>query len=74
MKPNDPPAYPISGMSTGITMRDFFAAHALCVFLADDARDWDKDPLSTPDEYIARASYRIADAMLKERERTDGEA
>lgn len=43
----------------GMTLRDYFAAQALAVIPGDTA---------TPDD-LARDAYRIADAMIAEREK-----
>jgi len=45
--------------SDGMTLRDYFAAQAMQV-MCDD---------KFPDDQIAEASYRMADAMLKAREK-----
>ncbi len=48
----------------GITVRDYFAAKILPALYADArvGRDWQN--------YVAQEAYRMADAMLKERETT----
>jgi hypothetical protein len=50
-------------MLSGMTLRDYFAAKALQGVLAADTEEL----LSV--DAIASVSYRIADAMLKEREK-----
>ena len=55
-------------MQPGMTMRDYFAAHAIevgrtCMTTADSL-DYDARKAN-----IARHAYEVADAMLKEREK-----
>jgi hypothetical protein len=45
----------------GMTLRDYFAAKAMQAILSDPN-------YSNPDDKLAKASYWIADAMLKARE------
>ena len=53
-----------SGYSTGMTLRDYFAAKALQGICASGpSKEW-------MDERIADETYRLADAMLKARENT----
>jgi hypothetical protein len=63
----------------GMTMRDYFAAKALMGLLAEPFSD-DAPPTSEyvggeklqddlPGDVIARAAYRLADAMLRAREK-----
>lgn len=60
---NGGPAFPKSQWeSEGMTLRDYFAAKAMQSYLSGDDRD-----SFTCDEW-ARASYQVADAMLKARE------
>jgi len=47
----------------GITLRDYFAGQALTGLLADTRRD------AAPEDF-ARIVYRLADAMLAEREKS----
>lgn len=47
---------------TGMTLRDYFAAKAMQGFLATVKVD-------CPDDLIAKDSYNLADAMLKERDK-----
>lgn len=65
------PAFPIStdngpriDSSSGMTLRDYFAAKALPVWIQAQI-DASVDDLSTSD--ITRECYRVADAMLAER-------
>ena len=65
---NDPPtAFPWTHKDmtcTGMTLRDYFAAKAMQSFLSHLVEEgWDADDL----ELVAETSYRMADAMLKER-------
>ena len=56
-------AFPFTGAGTeGMELRDYFAAKAMQAFCSDP--DWRQDML--PDE-TARASYHMADSMLKAR-------
>lgn len=48
----------------GMTLRDYFAAKALVGFMGSGDADWTKHP-----ESFAREAYRMADAMLAEREK-----
>jgi hypothetical protein len=53
--------------ANGMTLRDYFAAKAMQSTLADDAY---AEKTETPSEWVAivaKASYEIADAMLKAR-------
>jgi hypothetical protein len=58
MPRNDIPAFPGTQehVDPGMTLRDFFAALAMTTILKGN------------DDYIARRSYELADAMLKERD------
>lgn len=60
--------YMKAGLHAGMTLRDYFAGQAIigvCVNTKDVA---ELDNLTTS-ECIAKLSYRIADAMLREREK-----
>lgn len=48
--------------STGMTLRDYFAARAMQFFLTNDETTFQED---------AEAAYMMADAMLTERNRND---
>ena len=69
-KPSNPSAFPLEyedgDFQRGMTLRDYFANSAMQVVLTKCNR------LFTTDEEefngYAKASYRIADAMLKQRE------
>jgi hypothetical protein len=52
------------GFARDMTMRDYFAGLALQGFLAYAATTGKYAP---PDDELARESYKMADAMLKER-------
>ena len=61
----NPPAFPSPETAefepeAGMTLRDFFAAHALAGMLANDP------DIGRPSEY-AQDAYSHADAMLKQR-------
>lgn len=59
------PAFPQSSIQDpGMTLRDYFAAKALVGFMGSGDADWTKHP-----ESFAREAYRMADAMLAEREK-----
>jgi hypothetical protein len=60
---NGGPAFPTGTAFQGMTLRDYFAAKALQGVLAADTEEL----LSV--DAIASVSYRIANAMLKEREK-----
>ena len=67
------PAFPVPGLhrgdyNNGMTLRDYFAAKAMQSTLADNAY---VERTETPAEWlaiVAKASYEMADAMLKARE------
>jgi len=72
-KPNNPPAFPMSaykayGNNPGMTLRDYFAAKALSGF---DISIW-RSAEETAN--VAKLAYKIADAMLEEREKYDKES
>lgn len=73
---NGGPAFPSSAGETaypGMKLRDWFAGKALAVCLSDAGTDAIATALRTDfPEVIARASYALADAMLKERDRSWG--
>ena len=66
--PDGPPAFPLVRQSAedvfeeGMTLRDYFAAHALTSFSGGR-------PSDETCEKMARWAYRIANAMLEERAR-----
>ncbi len=49
----------------GMTLRDYFAAHAMAVIAEHGTGPEGRDP-STQDDFV-EACYSMADAMLKER-------
>ena len=65
------PAFPNEGFNgwgtpfEGMTLRDYFAAKALQGFIQYSAT---KGIYTPPDNELAKASYDLADAMLKARE------
>lgn len=61
-----PSAFPLDGFDTGMTLRDYFANSAMQVVITKCIRLFTSDA-SEFDAY-AKASYKIADAMLKQRE------
>ena len=48
------------GAYTGMSLRDYFASHAMQEFLAEDIRFHNVD-------IIAKLSYKMADAMIRAR-------
>ena len=63
------PAFPITHAgntcaTTGMTLRDYFAAKAMEGFIAYATH---KGIYAPPDEELANVSYQLADAMLKAR-------
>ncbi len=76
MKPDGGPAFPSHGTmgevaQSGMSLRDYFAAAALPAILKLDLPD-DKvlKPGYTFEQVGAEISYRFADAMLTEREKS----
>lgn len=75
-KPQNPSAFPfvdrsetqntIMAFSDGMTLRDYFAAKAMQVYLQEALRT-----NGASDHSISKASYFTADAMLKEREKQE---
>ena len=79
-KDNGGPAFPfgqtdeLSGQlvngwgSEGMTLRDYFAAKALGALLGSSKPGgWHVGPTGNDNEWLAAASYGLADAMLAER-------
>jgi len=72
---NDQPAFPApAGVAhiteQGMTLRDYFAAKAMQAFISG----WiNLQIYPEADIYVAEHAYRMADAMLKARETTQGE-
>ena len=63
-----PPAYPTylaDNMAHGMTLRDYFAAAALETQMMYAADEIDADICNV----VAKMSYKIADAMLAERDK-----
>ena len=60
---NNPPAFPQpinpAEQGRGMTLRDYFAAKAMNAFLSRPGSPFEKD---------AEYAYKMADAMMKERE------
>ena len=66
---NNPPAFPIANLwhnelkqYNGMSLRDYFAAHAMQAW--ESRSDLDE----MPDDLKAKQCYKIADAMMKARE------
>lgn len=58
----------MSGIETAVSVRDFFAAHAMAI-LEDSTwvSDEDKKSGRTWNSILAKDAYELADAMLAER-------
>jgi hypothetical protein len=60
------PAFPVVNPGTyaspGMTMRDWFAGQALCGIMSGSSR--------TNFEMVSKEAYKLADAMLNHREKT----
>ncbi|EKZ6391735.1 hypothetical protein RE075_002176 [Klebsiella aerogenes] len=75
-KDNGGPAFPVPateyhGMDEGMTLRDYFAAKAMTAFITGAMADGIHLNLNGGDaNTAAEAGYIIADAMLKEREKS----
>jgi hypothetical protein len=74
IKPSNPSAFPLEyadgDFQRGMSLRDYFAAKAMQGFISNELvmqSIADNHP-DEGDEYIAKECYRIADAMLKQRE------
>ena len=68
-KPKGGPAFPVSGEDcylTGLSARDFFAAAALA------GASYDGDGAFSSVSDVARYCYALADAMIAEREASNG--
>ena len=66
---NDVPAFPRDHAHdghNGMTLRDYFAAKAMQAYFSDPAAGFGSDGIAE----ASKAAYRIADAMLAERERS----
>lgn len=80
-KPDNPIAFPleyteynhvgclVKRQEFGMTLRDYFAAKAMQGICADRHTFWDNASIQGDPINIARLSFEIADAMLKEREK-----
>jgi len=68
MKPSNPKAFPCGNdshvLQSGMTLRDYFAAKAMEGLISNFKGD-----VSTSYEIITTVSYKMADVMLKEREK-----
>jgi hypothetical protein len=59
------PAFPTHlNLTQGMTLRDYFAAKAMVGFIAYATQ---KGIYVPPDDELASASYQLADALMKER-------
>ena len=61
-------AFPRAHGGLGMSLRDYFAAKALQGMLANSSIEVRSDSPDPHDLSLAKASYTIADAMLKARE------
>ena len=61
---NKEPAFPVSPYKSGMTLRDYFAAQAMQGLLSDGVG-------SLSDEELADWAYKLADAMMKARDKND---
>ncbi len=62
---------PVYINNPGMELRDYFAAHALASIVHDFSSPGTEDE-GTWCNWVARVSYDVADAMMKEREANDG--
>ena len=62
------PAFPIPCYANGMTLRDYFAAKAMQAILFHGKTLYEEHDAFFHVENVAKDSYYIADAMLKERE------
>lgn len=79
------PAFPRTGVGNagvsfdvppqdGMTLLDYFAAHALAALLSNHNFVWELAADHTPEENVARRAFCVAEAMLAERSRRNGGA
>lgn len=71
-KPNNPPAFPVKSMlESGMTLLDYFAGQAMQGFIMNEGLKGLIDEISVEgfSEKIAAGAYKVAQAMLKEREK-----
>ena len=70
-RPNQPafPTRTATGFSMGMTLRDYFAARAMAVILAQSFQMNSKEGARLMVEGMALGAYKAADAMLAEREK-----
>lgn len=85
MKTDGGPAFPMAGYTemvegrphtlyapmNGMTLRDYFAAQALTGYLLGARSEGWAPPNPTQQEFMARNTYEMADAMLAAREKKD---
>ncbi len=62
-KQNGGQVFPSNGVSTGMTLRDYFASKVMQAYVTDPETQFDPESV----ELAVRICYRISDAMLKER-------
>ena len=75
-KPHNPQAFPqewiqngtTDNWENGMTLRDYFANSAMQGICADGHTFWDNSSIQGNPLTIAKLSFEIADAMLKQRE------
>lgn len=61
-----PVNYRLIGQNHGMTLRDYFAAKAMQIYL-----DYAIKENGASDEHLSKAAYKTADAMLKARSNAD---
>ena len=79
-KPSNPPAFPVilpnneafSFADPGMTLRDWFASQTIApmALMLTDSAKWSTMGGVERANWLAKASYAVADAMLAERERS----
>lgn len=73
-KPSNPYAFPVTetkdteSLELGMTLRDYFANSSMQGIFANSKLQESFAKLENPYEFIAQESYKLADAMLKQRE------
>jgi hypothetical protein len=62
------PQYEDTANRSGMSLRDYFANSAMQGICADGHTFWDNSSIQGEPKNIAKLSFEIADAMLKQRE------
>jgi len=63
IKPNNPRAFPATGYDEGMTLRDYFAAKVMAAMYVNVS--------AMNSNQYAKLAYAAADAMLKERSKSE---